>query len=242
MASVTFQVLEGVDRGRVFRNLATPVTIGREEGNLMRLNDERVSRFHAKVQEDNGDVILTDLESTNGTRVNGGVVQIRRLRPGDRVCVGRSLLLFGSNQEIAKRLASSAGGKTIPGLDGLSKLPPTEGTATIQANALAAQMEDDLRFDLNVRDEVSAAGGELFAGNIQLPPLPQRMTPSQAARFAEILDFLHRGITVATENITANEEGTQITLSFADWQKILAVQMLLGRYVRAMAEPDVLEQ
>jgi len=127
-------------------------------------------------------------------------------------------------------------------LDGLSKLPPTEGTATIQASALASQMEDDLRFDLNVRDEVSAAGGELFAGNVQLPPLPQRMTPSQAARFAEILDFLHRGITVATENIAANEEGTQITLSFADWQKILAVQMLLGRYVRAMAEPDVLEQ
>ena len=42
---VTFQVLEGVDKGRTFRELATPVTIGREEGNLLRLNDERVSRL-----------------------------------------------------------------------------------------------------------------------------------------------------------------------------------------------------
>ena len=38
--------------------------------------------------------------------VNGNVVQIRRLRPGDRVGVGRSLLLFGSDQEIAARNAA----------------------------------------------------------------------------------------------------------------------------------------
>src|SRR6267154_6890332 len=106
MPTVTFQVLEGNDKGRTFRELPTPVSIGREEGNLLRLNDERVSRFHAKVQFDNGEVILTDLESTNGTRVNGNVVQIRRLRAGDRIGVGRSLLLFGSDAEIAARQAT----------------------------------------------------------------------------------------------------------------------------------------
>src|SRR3954451_22925895 len=109
MPSVTFQVLEGIDKGRVFRDLTTPVTIGREEGNVLRLNDERVSRFHAKIQFDNGEVILTDLESTNGTRVNGNVVQIRRLRPGDRVGLGRSLLLFGSQEEITARSAVLSG-------------------------------------------------------------------------------------------------------------------------------------
>ena len=105
MPSVTFQVLEGIDKGRTFRELPTPVTIGREEGNLLRLNDERISRFHAKIQSDSGEIILTDLESTNGTRVNGNVVQIRRLRPGDRVGVGRSLLLYGTPEEIAARHA-----------------------------------------------------------------------------------------------------------------------------------------
>src|SRR3979409_2347873 len=106
MQTVTFQVLEGIDKGRTFRELSTPVSIGREEGNVLRLNDERVSRFHAKIQSDNDEIILMDLESTNGTRVNGTVVQIRRLRPGDRVGVGRSLLLFGSNDEIAARMAT----------------------------------------------------------------------------------------------------------------------------------------
>src|ERR1043165_9390336 len=106
MPLITFQVLEGIDKGRVFRDLPTPVTVGREEGNMLRLNDERVSRFHAKVQFDNNEVILTDLESTNGTRVNGNVIQIRRLRPGDRSGMGRSLLLFGSDAEIAARMAT----------------------------------------------------------------------------------------------------------------------------------------
>src|SRR5438093_13393489 len=114
---VTCQVLDGIDKGRVFRDLPTPLTIGREEGNILRLNDERVSRFHAKVQMDNEDYILTDLESTNGTRVNGTVVQIRRLRFGDRVAVGRSLLLFGSNEELARRIAAldAEGGSAVSG-------------------------------------------------------------------------------------------------------------------------------
>src|SRR5437868_15408232 len=104
MPTVTFQVLEGIDKGRVFRELPTPVTIGREEGNLLRLNDERVSRYHAKIQCDNAEIILTDLESTNGTRVNGNVVQIRRRRPGACIGVGRSPLLFRPDREVPVRM------------------------------------------------------------------------------------------------------------------------------------------
>src|SRR5215831_15254888 len=237
MPTVTFQVLEGIDKGRVYREMTTPVTIGREEGNGLRLNDERVSRFHAKVQHDNGEIILTDLESTNGTRVNGNVVQIRRLRAGDRIGLGRSLLLFGSEKEINERIAALS-----------AVLTPTPGAAghslpvTVHAQTLAAQFAHDQDFDLNVNDKVTVVQGALFLGNLPLPPLPQKMSPSQAARMAELLDFLHRHLTNATENIRANDDATQVTLSFNDWQRILAVQMLLARYVRAVAEPDVLAE
>src|SRR5262249_24224764 len=210
MPAVTFQVLEGIDKGRSFRELSTPVTIGREEGNVLRLNDERVSRFHAKVQHDNGEMILTDLESTNGTRVNGNVVQIRRLRPGDRVGLGRSLLLFGSEREINERIAALSAVLTpTPGAAGINSLP-----ATVHAQTLAAQFAHDQDFDLNVHDKITVAQGTLFLGSLPLPPLPQKMSPSQAARLAELLDFLHRHLTNATENITANEEASQVVLSF----------------------------
>jgi pSer/pThr/pTyr-binding forkhead associated (FHA) protein len=237
MAAVTFQVLEGIDKGRIFREMGTPVTIGREEGNVLRLNDERISRFHAKVQHDNGEIILTDLESTNGTRVNGNVVQIRRLRPGDRVGLGRSLLLFGSEREINERIATLSAVLTpSPGAAGIHSLP-----ATMHAQTLAAQFAHDQDFDLNVNEKITISQGALFLGNLPLPPLPQKMSPSQAARLAELLDFMHRHLTHATENIRANDDGTQVVLSYADWQRVLAVQMLLARYVRAVAEPDSLE-
>src|SRR5215211_6471439 len=109
MATVSFQVIDGVDKGRAYEDLVTPVTIGREEGNVVRLNDERVSRFHAKIQEDHGEVVLTDLDSTNGTSVNGEPVQLRLLRPGDQVSLGRSKLLFGAPDEIAAAIQAQDG-------------------------------------------------------------------------------------------------------------------------------------
>jgi pSer/pThr/pTyr-binding forkhead associated (FHA) protein len=237
MPSVTFQVLEGIDKGRVFRELATPITIGREEGNLLRLNDERVSRFHAKVQADNGEIILTDLESTNGTRVNGNVIQIRRLRPGDRIAVGRSLLLFGSETEIAERILTLAGTSTSPPGGPTCSLP-----ATVHAQTLAAQFDHDLDFCLSPNDKITSNDGALFLGARPLPPLPERMGPAQAARLAELLEFLHRHLSNATEAVKSGEEGHPITLEFVDWQRVLAVQMVLARYVRAVAEPDALEE
>jgi pSer/pThr/pTyr-binding forkhead associated (FHA) protein len=226
MHTVTFQVLEGVDKGRVFRDLPIPVTIGREEGNLLRLNDERVSRYHAKVQLDNGDVILTDLDSTNGTRINGSPVQIRRLRLGDRVGIGRSTLVFGSNEEIAARIA-------------LDKAAQRPTVMPQQAHTLPGEITHpgELEFDLNADEEPDQFWS---ASDRQLPELPQKLAPSQAARLSEILDFLHRGLTSATVHLRPNEDGTQVAIPFAEWQKIQAVQMLLARYLRAVAEPDAL--
>jgi Inner membrane component of T3SS, cytoplasmic domain len=226
MKTVTFQVLVGVDKGRVFRDLPIPVTIGREEGNVLRLNDERVSRYHAKVQVDNDDVILTDLDSTNGTRINGHTVQIRRILPGDRVGIGRSIMLFGSNDEIAARVAAE---KALHG-SGNGPQPfisrPSEATQAGDA-AFEQELED-------VGDPFWAASDR------NLPELPNKLTPSQAARLSEILDFLHRGLSSASENLDAPEDVGPITIPFADWQKIQAVQMLLARYLRAVAEPDAL--
>jgi pSer/pThr/pTyr-binding forkhead associated (FHA) protein len=241
MATVTFQVLEGIDKGRVFRELGTPVTIGREEGNVLRLNDERVSRFHAKVQQDNGDIILTDLESTNGTRVNGSTVQIRRLRPGDRIGVGRSTLLFGSQEEIAARMALCS----APTKQGSGKATHSGSAGDLTAMAFPLTPEFVQENGLELDPELEATvtdDGNVFIGQHSLPPLPQKLSPAQAARLAEIFDFLHRGISTATETMQANEDGTQIVLGFTEWQKIQAVQMLLARYLRAVAEPEALNE
>src|SRR6476661_1545036 len=105
ITGITIRVLDGADRGRVFQDLNPPITVGREEGNTIQLNDERVSRYHVKIQEDHDRLVITDLESTNGTKVNNEDVQLRILRFGDMIQLGRSVLLFGSREQIAQRLA-----------------------------------------------------------------------------------------------------------------------------------------
>lgn len=240
MRTVTFLVLEGVDKGRVFRDLPVPVTIGREEGNVLRLNDERVSRYHAKVQTEDGDTILTDLDSTNGTRVNGATIQIRRLRAGDQLSIGRTMLLFGTMEEIEARRRESA------------PPPATGGAQTIRADELAAAGGIGGRLaappapaaapaSSRKADAVSSPlppAPEWRARDEDLPPLPVKLTGAQAARLAEVFDYLHRGLTNAVENIEANEEGTEVKLGFNEWQTVQAVQMLLARYGRLVAEPD----
>src|SRR5690242_11660407 len=98
MTVVTLKILEGMERGCVYSNLPLPVTIGREEDNNIQLNDDRVSRFHAKLQDHGGRVILTDLDSTNGTRVNGHPIQMRVMQHGDVIGVGRCVVLFNQAQ------------------------------------------------------------------------------------------------------------------------------------------------
>ncbi len=236
-STVTFQVLEGIDKGRVFRDLPTPLTVGREEGNVLRLNDERVSRFHAKVQLDEDDYILTDLESTNGTKVNGSIVNIRRLRFGDRVSVGRSILMFGSNDEIAVRMAQlESNPHPIPN----SSLPSVDGDdlKTVQAKTQIGMSESNVDFEIRLDEPIRQTPDAIYIGSKMLPPLPLKMTASQAARLAEIFDFLHHGLVDATEGIQANDDGTQVTLEFHDWQRIQAVQMLIARYLRLISEPQ----
>lgn len=234
MRNVTFLVLEGVDKGRVFRDLTIPVTVGREEGNALRLNDERVSRYHAKVQFEDGDIIITDLDSTNGTRVNGSAVQIRRLRPGDQISVGRTMLLFGTMEEIAAR-RNNGNGLAVSGNSGGGA-----NAQTIRADELAAAAAASGRVSVDAgrRTSESPSSTEWSARDEDIPPLPLKLSGSQSARLAEIFDHLHRGLTQACEHIDSNEDGTEVRLNFNEWQTIQAVQMLLARYCRIVAEPE----
>jgi hypothetical protein len=225
MRTVTFLVLEGVDKGRVFRDLPVPITIGREEGNGLRLNDERVSRYHAKVQTEDGDVILTDLDSTNGTRVNGSAVQIRRLRAGDQLSIGRTMLLYGTMEEIEARRHS-----------GIVAPVATNGIQTLRVDELIAQ--GGMKPPPAADNTTEAGPPEWSAKEDDVPPLPNKLTGAQAARLSEIFDHLHRGLTQAVENIDSNEDGTEVRLGFAEWQTVQAVQMLLARYGRRIAEPE----
>lgn len=220
MALITLRVLDGADRGRVFSGLPTPVTIGREEGNSLQLNDERVSRFHLKIQEDQNQFVLTDLDSTNGTKVNGEDSQLRILRFGDIISVGRSVVLFGSRQEIAERL--------------LAAQPSDPNGRTMVPDELRKQAaEASLDFEDNWNDRVHEAAER----KIKTPPeLPSRLTPLQAAQLCEVLEFVHVRLREVLNSM--KDDGQQrITVADRPWQNLVDLQWRLAEYVRYVAEP-----
>jgi hypothetical protein len=176
MPAITLQVLEGLERGRYYHDLVPPVSIGREDENTIRLNDERVSRFHAKLQEDAGRIILTDLDSTNGTRVNGRPVQMRVLKPGDQVAIvaraERSKAEAAANDLVIGDEFAEDGSFRLSGRlpETAPEIPQdlTPGQRAQLADVLG-HIHDEIRRTLLASEEVPTAGSGTSLTDMRVP-------------------------------------------------------------------------
>lgn len=222
MSGITIRVLDGADRGRVFQNLHTPITIGREEGNTIQLNDERVSRYHVKIQEDHDRLVITDLESTNGTKINGEDVQLRILRFGDMIALGRSVLLIGSREQIAQRLARLRAGEN-----------DASRTADPEELEKAANISS-LDFELNWSEDADL---QATIHALEPPELPERLTPGQAAQLAELLEFLHLRLRNLIGSVQVDSKSNKVALDLRQWQALIDLQARLAEYLRQVGEP-----
>jgi hypothetical protein len=213
MALVTLQVIEGIEAGQEFIDLETPITIGREEDNDIRLNDERVSRFHAKIQDDNGRIILTDLESTNGTRVNGHPIRVRILRAGDQVTIGRCVLVYGSKSELGSE-AESASSDDVQ--------YPIESGATFQAQDVSASVEFP----------------EAFPKGPPIPPLG--LSPLHAAEVTDMLEYFRAEVMYSLHRIAEiNRDADEvIVLPRYAWHRLQMVPARIARYIERISEPS----
>ncbi len=213
MAKISLQVLQGADRGKTFSNLTTPITIGREEGNAVQLNDERISRYHIKIQEDNDQLVLTDLDSTNGTQVNGQDCQLRIIRVGDIIAAGRSVLLVGSKEEIADHVESlTATGEAKVGNPDLEKDFDLSGSVGIALQKMR-----------NARDDFKA---------------PEKMTPCQAAQLSELLEQITNRLGAITHSTKVTSSGAHVSIEQIQWQLLLDLSAKLATMIRHIGDPN----
>lgn len=93
-------VLSGSSTGKMFTVSGGTVTVGRNRDCEIHLPDEGVSRHHAVFgRDEEGNVVVTDLGSTNGTYVGGVAVKQRVLKDGDRIEIGTANILKFSYQD-----------------------------------------------------------------------------------------------------------------------------------------------
>lgn len=88
-------ILQGPDKGHTFEVTHTPSLIGRNSPDLP-LTDNTVSRRHAQLMKKDGSWTIYDLNSANGTYVNGVKVSgPMELKQGDQIRCGTTLVVFG---------------------------------------------------------------------------------------------------------------------------------------------------
>ena len=96
----TLYVLQGPDKGGEIRTVDDVVVIGRGSDQV-HLTDHTVSRRHAELRSESGVWTITDLNSANGTYLNGVRVQkTTKLKHGDQLRVGGTLLVYGGDESI----------------------------------------------------------------------------------------------------------------------------------------------
>lgn len=212
--------------------IAVPIPLEREDVILgraleadVRVNDTQVSRQHAKVSAVHGDrpstteYILTDLDSRNGTFLNGRRIRREKLNNGDKITIGETILRFDLLDEIDReyqrqihRLISH---DDLTGLlssrSFFSELRREAGRATAEGRPFCVLMMDGDNFK-SVNDTHGHLTGSKTIEEIGFSIMTNLRTGDAAARFggdefaAFLLDAdLPQGL-IAAERIRASIE------------------------------------
>jgi hypothetical protein len=122
MAALSLEIVEGPEAGRTF-SLSHPVEVGRDpEADIALLQDELISRRHVRLTPANGEVLVEDLGSVNGTFVDGDEIHSpAHLLPDGQLLVGVTVLQLKTAEEVE---AGGTSVRPIPeSLAGLRPLP-----------------------------------------------------------------------------------------------------------------------
>jgi signal transduction histidine kinase len=158
---LTLLVLQGPDKGRRFELPDAIALVGRDSRQLP-LTDNTVSRRHCELLPQDGNWILRDLGSSNGTYVNGARVEkVVVLKVGDQVRVGRTLMVFGAQPGVSR---SSKGNVTLAGEEAgmdsaiMATVPSSEDSMVLAVPEPAAAAMGNLK----IMYQLGAALGTSF--------------------------------------------------------------------------------
>jgi two-component system, NtrC family, response regulator GlrR len=88
------RIVDGPDSGRIFTSAGEKIVVGTHRRADLVLTDPTASRFHCEIEVQEQQVLVRDLESTNGTLVDGTSVLVAHLTDGAAITAGRTNLRF----------------------------------------------------------------------------------------------------------------------------------------------------
>jgi len=130
------------------------ITVGRKDGNIIRLTERNVSRRHARLHKANGGFVIDDLGSYNGVKVNGRRIEgSQQLVAGDQVGIGDYMLALQSGEASAAAGSVAATSTPAPPPARLVMLtPPAPGAEfALSKDSMTVGRAEDLDVWVNHR-------------------------------------------------------------------------------------------
>lgn len=103
----TLLVIRGPGIGTQFELRESTQRIGRDSSCDIHFDDSETSRNHADVLWSDGQFVLKDLNSSNGTHVNGKKIREQALEPGDRIQIGKRVMVYRPSAPARKPIDSN---------------------------------------------------------------------------------------------------------------------------------------
>jgi pSer/pThr/pTyr-binding forkhead associated (FHA) protein len=162
--------------------LSSGMTIGRAEGNHIQINEEKASRTHCRVRPEGKSFFLDDLNSSNGTRVNGEKISANHLlKHGDFVTIGKTTLAFEDENapsappKIKLETAVPAGNFPVAEPVDEPAPEPEDGGLTVALSAVEVKKMDKKTLLVEKKKSVESADPGDAAPKAARPPA--RATP-----------------------------------------------------------------
>ncbi|MGA2247850.1 MAG: FHA domain-containing protein [Verrucomicrobiota bacterium] len=122
--------------GRTFELNTERTTVGRVEDNAFQITDGSVSSHHAEIILRGSDIVIRDLNSTNGTFINNEMVTERVLQPGQTLKFGQVELKIDDG----KPVTAPPPAPVVPGASAPVPAPsPTPGKRTAEGTLVIAR-------------------------------------------------------------------------------------------------------
>jgi signal transduction histidine kinase/pSer/pThr/pTyr-binding forkhead associated (FHA) protein len=185
-------VIQGADQGKRFEFKSSPVALGRENSNAIRLHDTEVSRRHAELRQDEENYRIVDLGSANGTFLNGQLVNQAPLHSGDRLQLGQTVMLFHEGSANSKRdltarvdLLSRTSAEDRSAI--LKSIPSSEGSRVLQKPEVTGGMLREHLASLSVMYRATQAISHILDIDSLLPQILELVFESIGADRGAIL-------------------------------------------------------
>jgi pSer/pThr/pTyr-binding forkhead associated (FHA) protein len=141
MAKISFFGVDGEEKSYTLHPQLT-LRVGRDPGNDVVLRDPKVSRRHVEIVFERGFFVLHDLQSANGTYVNGVRVNVAPLTNGSELKLGGSHARFIDDAEASPRRETSPASEPVVAKRQTAEIPPDQLEGTFPHDKVSSKRAD----------------------------------------------------------------------------------------------------